>query len=84
MTNKNNYLLAALQADLATAQAAEADVTPGIGIAENDHEHDDERAAAHAKVEDAEKALAAAHAQRKSLRSSEGGGATGAGTRMGW
>jgi peptidoglycan hydrolase CwlO-like protein len=77
MTNKNNTLLAAAKADLARAQKAEAAVEPI-----HDKAHDDERAIAHAKVEDAAKVLAAVQEERKRLRDLEGGGATGAGTRM--
>ncbi|BEI81907.1 hypothetical protein CcaverHIS002_0210670 [Cutaneotrichosporon cavernicola] len=77
MTNKNNTLLAAAKADLAQAQIAEASVEPI-----HDKAHDDERALAHAKVEDAAKVLAAVKEERQRLRDLEGGGATAAGTRM--
>ncbi|GMK59275.1 hypothetical protein CspeluHIS016_0702900 [Cutaneotrichosporon spelunceum] len=77
MTNKNNTLLAIAETKLAEAQVAEAAVEPI-----HDKAHDDERALAHAMVEDAAKVLAAVKEERQRLRHLDGGGATAVGTRM--
>ncbi|KAL1410459.1 hypothetical protein Q8F55_004470 [Vanrija albida] len=74
INNVNNRILARAHADLALAQAAEAEQAAA---------HPEERVS-HAGVERAEHAVEKARARRERIRGGEGGGATGVGTRMGF